>query len=53
VVNGKSRGRLVDKNCLLVTGDITVLYKNMNIDRTLSVTKQTLANSPDPIGPDA
>jgi hypothetical protein len=48
----KIRGQTIDKNCLLVTGDITALYTNMDIDRTLTVTKQTLAANPNPNRPD-
>lgn len=48
----KIRGQKVDKNCLLVTGDITALYTNMNIDRTLEVTKEILTNNPDSKRPD-
>lgn len=39
----KIRGRTVPRNAFLVTGDVTALYTNMNIERTLLVTKQALA----------
>jgi len=48
----KIRGKEINKKSLLVTGDVTALYTNMNIDRTLEITKQTLTNNPDPNRPD-
>ena len=48
----KIQGQKIDNNCLLVTGDITALYTNMNIDRTLTVTEHALTNNPDPTRPD-
>jgi len=38
----KIRGRVVPRNAFLVTGDVTSLYTNMNIERTLLVTKEAL-----------
>lgn len=38
----KIRGRVVPRNAILVTGDVTALYTNMNIERTLAVTKEAL-----------
>jgi len=42
----------IPKNALLVTGDVSSLYTNMHIDRTLKVTKYALARHPDPNRPD-
>jgi hypothetical protein len=39
----KVRGRTVPRNAFLVTGDVTALYTNMNIERTLTVTGEALA----------
>ena len=48
----KIRGQHIPKNALLVTGDVSSLYTNMHIDRTLQVTKIALAKYPDPHRPD-
>ena len=48
----KIRGQKIPKNALLVTADVSSLYTNMNIDRTLQVTKNALARYPDPQRPD-
>lgn len=42
----------VKNNYLLVTGDVTALYTNMNIDRSLDTVKQIFSNNPDPARPD-
>lgn len=36
------RGRTVHSDAILVTGDVTALYTNMNLDRTLRVTNEAL-----------
>jgi hypothetical protein len=38
----KVRGRTVPREAILVTGDVTALYTNMNLDRTLRVTNDAL-----------
>ena len=48
----KIRGQQIPKNALLVTGDVSSLYTNMHIDRTLRVTKIALARYPDLHRPD-
>jgi hypothetical protein len=48
----KIRNRKIDKNCLLVTGDITALYTNMNISRTIAVVKRAFKSNPHPKRPD-
>lgn len=48
----KIRGQKIHKNALLVTGDVSSLYTNMHIDRTLQVTKNALARYPDAERPD-
>ena len=48
----KIRGQQIPKTALLVTGDVSSLYTNMRIDRTLQVTKNALARFPDPQRPD-
>jgi len=49
----KIRGQQIPKTALLVTADVSALYTNMHIDRTLQVTKNALARHPDPQRPDA
>jgi len=47
------RGKNIPKHHLIVTGDVTSLYTNMDINRTIECTKQILANAPfDPKRPD-
>jgi len=48
----KIRGQEIPKNALLVTGDVSSLYTNMHIDRTLEVIKNALTRFPDPQRPD-
>lgn len=43
----KVKGRSVKKDCFLVTGDVTSLYTNMNLDRVLKVVEQAFADHPD------
>jgi hypothetical protein len=40
--NNKIRNQRIPSNALLVTGDVTALYTNMNIERTLALTKSAL-----------
>lgn len=37
----------VEKDCFLVTGDVTSLYTNMNLDRIITVVRQAFADNPD------
>lgn len=48
----KIRNKQIHKNCFLVTGDITSLYTNMNINRTIAVLKRALRTNPQPGRPD-
>lgn len=48
----KIRNKEINSNYILVTGDITALYTNMNIDRTLQVVKEAFAKYPSPQRPD-
>lgn len=48
----KIRGKRIPKNAILVTGDVSALYTNMNIDRTLQVAKQAMEKYPNPLRPD-
>lgn len=48
----KIKNKKIDKNCLLVTGDITALYTNMNINRTIAVVKRAFKNNPHRNRPD-
>lgn len=47
----KIRGKTVDKNCLLVTGDVSSLYTNMNLDRILTTVLEAFQDNPDPARP--
>lgn len=49
----KIRGQEIPKSALLVTADVTSLYTNMHMDRTLQVVKNALARYPDPERPDS
>src|SRR6218665_4015615 len=48
----KIRNRKIHNHYILVTGDITALYTNMNIDRTISAVKDFFTRYPDPKRPD-
>ena len=48
----KVRGQKVPRNCLLVTGDVTGLYTNMNIDLTLKLVREIFKKYPNPNRPD-
>lgn len=42
----------INTKALLVTGDVTSLYTNMNLNRTIAVAKRALAKNPQPHRPD-
>lgn len=48
----KIRDKQIPKTAILVTGDVTSLYTNMNIDRMLQVTKSAFQKFPDASRPD-
>jgi hypothetical protein len=48
----KIRDKEIQPNYILVTGDITALYTNMDIDRTLRVVRDAFAKYPSPHRPD-
>lgn len=48
----KVRNQKIGRDCLLVTGDITSLYTNMNINRTIAVLKMALKSNPQRGRPD-
>lgn len=48
----KIRDKQIDPNYILVTGDITALYTNMDIDRTLRIVKEALSRHPQANRPD-
>ena len=48
----KIRGQIVPDSAFLVTGDVTALYTNMNIDLTLNIIKETIRLNPDTTRPD-
>jgi hypothetical protein len=48
----KIRDKIINKNYLLVTGDVTALYTNMNITRSLKCVKDIFENNPDRKRPD-
>lgn len=48
----KIRNKLINKDWLLVTGDISSLYTNMNIDRMLGCAKKAFQDNPDKSRPD-
>lgn len=43
----KVRDTSVNRNCLLVTGDVSALYTNMNLDRVLEVVREAFDRYPD------
>lgn len=47
------RNRCIASNCLLVTGDLTSLYTNMHIDRSLRIVENIFALYPDSSRPDS
>lgn len=46
------RNTIIPPNALLVTGDVTALYTNMNLNRSIAVVKRALAENPRPNRPD-
>lgn len=48
----KIRNRSIPPNSLLVTGDVTALYTNMNIDRSIQVVREAFLRHPDSTRPD-
>ncbi|HNI11121.1 MAG TPA: hypothetical protein PLL93_08260 [bacterium] len=48
----KIRFKPIPPTAFLVTGDVTSLYTNMDIDRSIAVVKQVFAENPDPTRPD-
>ena len=48
----KVTNKPIPENVLLVTGDITSLYTNMNLNRTLATVKKMFSTYPDPARPD-
>ena len=48
----KIRGQAVPEHALLVTGDVTALYTNMKIDRSIAAVGEIFAEYPDPRRPD-
>jgi len=48
----KVTNKPIPENVLLVTGDITSLYTNMNLNRTLATVKQIFSTYPDQTRPD-
>lgn len=48
----KIRNQIIDPNWILVTGDITALYTNMNIDKIIESIKSEMIKNPDPKRPD-
>jgi len=47
------RGQIIPQNAFLVTGDVTALYTNMDIDLTISTIRDIFAEFPDLRRPDA
>ena len=43
----KIRGQKIPEHALLVTGDVTALYTNMDIDLTLTIIKEAFKSNPD------
>ena len=46
------RNQIVDKNCFLITGDVSALYTNMDHDRTINCVKEIFNKYPDGNRPD-
>jgi hypothetical protein len=47
----KIRNRNINKRLFLVTGDVTALYTNMNIERAINIVKEFFHLNPDPNRP--
>lgn len=48
----KVRGQKIAKNAFFVTADVTALYTNMDLKRTLEVVREIFREFPDPCRPD-
>jgi hypothetical protein len=48
----KITNKPIPRDCLLVTGDVTSLYTNMDLNRTLATIRQIFIKYPDPLRPD-
>lgn len=48
----KIRNKNINNDCLLVTGDVSSLYTNMNLDRILDVVRESFRDNPDSARPD-
>jgi hypothetical protein len=48
----KTTNKPIPPGCFLVTGDITSLYTNMDLDRTLATVQRIFKTYPDPARPD-
>ncbi len=48
----KIRDRIIPQDAFIVTGDITALYTNMDIDRSLAVVREAFFLNPDTARPD-
>lgn len=48
----KIRGQAIPSNCLIVSADVTALYPNMNIARSLQIVADLFKAYPDPNRPD-
>ena len=48
----KIRGKIVDGDCYLITGDVSALYTNMRHERTIKCVREIFKKYPDRIRPD-
>ena len=48
----KIRGKIVDKDCYLITGDVSALYTNMQHERTIECVREIFKKYPDRTRPD-
>ena len=48
----KVRNQIIDKDWIIATGDVTSLYTNMNINRTLACVRKAFKQYPSPSRPD-
>ena len=48
----KIRGKIVDKECYLITGDVSALYTNMLHERTIKCVEEIFQKYPDQTRPD-
>jgi hypothetical protein len=49
----KIRDHSISADSFLVTGDVTALYTNMNISRSLDIVRSIFSSVPDPLRPDS